>query len=77
MMAINQKLIFETKVTTSAAFGWFSLPCAENDILEMPTRSMCQRASCTSGRKRCTQTVKSKGNQNTAWSTGQSVNEDL
>lgn len=49
MMVVNQKLIFETKVTASAAFGWFCLPCAENDILEIPTRSMCQRASCTSG----------------------------
>lgn len=29
------------------------------------------------GGKRCTQTVKSKGNQNSAWSVDQSVNEDL
>lgn len=29
------------------------------------------------GGKQCTQTVKSKGNQNSAWSVDQSVNEDL
>ena len=42
----------------------------------------CQRARCASGwggvgGGQCTQAVKSKGNQNSAWSVDQSVNEDL
>lgn len=81
MMVINQKPVFETKMTTSGEFGQPCLPSVVNDSLEIPMHSACQRARCASGgeggEERCTQTVKSKGNQNSAWLADQSVNEDL
>lgn len=47
-MVINQKLVFETKMTTSAAFGWLCKPSVENDSLEIPMHSTCQRTRCAS-----------------------------
>lgn len=49
MMVINQKLVVETKMTTSAAFGQLCQPSAESDSVEIPMHSSCHRARCASG----------------------------
>lgn len=48
-MVINQKLVFETEMTTSVAFGQLCQPSAENDSAEIPMHSSCQQARCASG----------------------------